>query len=77
MRQEEWCAWSKAGQRPSNIPSDPARAYRDDGWISMPDWFGYEGFYGNLSYRESKMLTFEEARVDGEGKEEGGRLPIS
>ena len=42
-RQEEWKAWSKSGQRPSNIPSDPARTYRDDGWISYPDWLGYEG----------------------------------
>jgi hypothetical protein len=37
----EWKAWSKSGQRPSNIPADPARTYRDDGWISMPDWLGY------------------------------------
>ena len=35
----------------------------------MPDWLGYEGLYGNLSYRESKMLPFEEARVDGEVRE--------
>ena len=38
---KEWHAWSKSGQRPSTIPSDPARAYRDNGWISMPDWLGY------------------------------------
>ena len=38
---------------------------------------GYEGLYGNLSYRGSKMLPFAEARVDGEVKGEGGRLPIS
>ena len=34
---KEWKAWSKSGQRPSNIPSHPNRNYRDDGWISMPD----------------------------------------
>ena len=38
---EEWRAWSKSGQRPSNIPSHPDDTYRDDGWISMPDWLGY------------------------------------
>jgi hypothetical protein len=42
-RQEEWWAWSKSGQRPSDIPSDPHRAYRDDGWVSWPDWLGFKG----------------------------------
>ena len=40
---KEWQAWSKSGQRPSNIPSSPWKVYNDDGWISMPDWLGYEG----------------------------------
>ena len=38
---KEWEAWCKSRQRPFNIPSYPARTYRDDGWISMPDWLGY------------------------------------
>jgi hypothetical protein len=38
---KEWEAWNKSGQRPSNIPSNPAKMYRDDGWISYPDWLGY------------------------------------
>ena len=37
---KEWKEWSKSGKRPSNIPSNPDRTYRDDGWISMPDWLG-------------------------------------
>ena len=37
----EWMAWSKSGQRPFNIPSNPHQVYRDDGWISLPDWLGY------------------------------------
>jgi hypothetical protein len=40
---KEWYEWSKRKQRPSNIPSDPAKAYRDAGWISWPDWLGSEG----------------------------------
>jgi hypothetical protein len=39
----EWLKWSKSGQRPSNIPSNPERTYRNDGWISYPDWLGFEG----------------------------------
>ena len=36
-------AWSKSGQRPSDIPAHPDRTYRDDGWISWPDWLGNGG----------------------------------
>jgi hypothetical protein len=39
--QREWKEWRKSGQRPSNIPGNPFEAYRDDGWISLPDWLGY------------------------------------
>jgi hypothetical protein len=35
-----WKAWSKSGQRPSDIPGRPDQVYRDDGWISWPDWLG-------------------------------------
>jgi hypothetical protein len=40
---KEWKEWSKSGQRPSDIPSAPDSVYRDDGWISYPDWLGFEG----------------------------------
>ena len=35
-----WKVWSKSEQRPSDIPSNPDQTYRDDGWISWPDWLG-------------------------------------
>ena len=57
---EEWKAWSKAGKRPSNIPSDPARVYRGDGWISMPDFLGY---VGRVVAKSEDMLPFAAARV--------------
>jgi hypothetical protein len=44
----EWREWNKSGQRPSNIPADPSQVYRDDGWISMPDWLGMKGGRGNM-----------------------------
>jgi hypothetical protein len=53
---KEWKEWSKSGQRPSNIPSAPDETYRDDGWISMPDWLGYAGGYG-------AMLPFLDSRA--------------
>jgi hypothetical protein len=55
---KEWHAWSKSGQRPSNIPSGPHVTYRDDGWISYPDWLGYTG----VTQRKD-MLPFAAARA--------------
>ena len=40
---KEWWVWSKSEQRLPDIPANPDRAYRDDGWISWPDWLGSEG----------------------------------
>ena len=51
---KEWQEYSKSGKRPSNIPSNPNKAYRDAGWVSMPDWLGYEG---------KEILSFEAART--------------
>ena len=54
---EEWQAWSKSGQRPSNIPAGPARTYRDDGWISMPDWLGYGSAGGAHAASQSSSFS--------------------
>ena len=40
---KEWQEYSKSGKRPSNIPSAPDKMYRDAGWVSYPNWLGYEG----------------------------------
>jgi hypothetical protein len=39
----EWREWRKSSQRPSDIPCRPDLTYRDDGWVSWPDWLGSEG----------------------------------
>jgi hypothetical protein len=51
--QEEWQAWRKSGQRPSNIPSAPFKTYRDDGWISTSDWLGYGSSGGGQAASQS------------------------
>ena len=51
--QKEWREWGTSGQRPSNIPAHPERMYRDDGWISMPDWLGYGSEGGAAASRSS------------------------
>jgi hypothetical protein len=37
-----WWEWNKSGQRPSDIPANPHKTYRDVGWVSWPDWLGNE-----------------------------------
>ena len=36
-----WRNYCSGGSRPKTIPSNPDKAYADDGWVSMPDWMGY------------------------------------
>jgi hypothetical protein len=54
---KEWAAWSKSGQRPSNIPSNPHKAYRDGGWISLSDWLGYGSAGGAAASRASSSSS--------------------
>ena len=35
--QKEWQAWAKSVARPSDIPSSPSRAYKEE-WVSWSDW---------------------------------------
>jgi superfamily II DNA or RNA helicase len=48
--QIEWREWSKSGMRPSNIPSNPDKTYKNKGWLRWGDFLGNE------------FLPFEEAR---------------
>ena len=51
---KEWNEYSKSGKRPSNIPSSPDTVYRDAGWVSFPDWMGYEGKEVLTHYNQCK-----------------------
>jgi hypothetical protein len=54
---KEWAAWSKSGQRPSNIPGNPNKVYRNDGWISLPDWLGYGSEGGAAASRRASSSS--------------------
>ena len=56
---KEWKEYSKSVKRPSNIPGMPDKVYRDDGWVSWPDWLGYE----KKVMLKGGGLPFEEARA--------------
>eukprot|EP00947_MAST-08B_sp_MAST-8B-sp1_P004681 g4681.t1 len=58
---KEWQEWSKSGQRPSNVPAAPDQVYKGKGWVSYPDWMGYQ--YTKGDQMRKKMLPFEEARA--------------
>ena len=37
---KDWHAYSKSGARPADIPSNPNRTYKGQGWDGWPDWLG-------------------------------------
>jgi superfamily II DNA or RNA helicase len=39
--QKEWRDYCKSGQKPEDIPSNPDKTYKQDGWKGMGDWLGY------------------------------------
>eukprot|EP00947_MAST-08B_sp_MAST-8B-sp1_P000833 g833.t1 len=59
---QEWKEWSKSGQRPSNVPGAPAKVYKGKGWVSWPDWMGYQYTKGDENRGKSQMLSFASAR---------------
>ena len=38
----DWMQWCIDGNRPADIPSFPDLYYKGEGWLSWPDWLGYE-----------------------------------
>jgi len=55
-----WEKWSSQGNRPSNIPGNPRKVYKDKGWIGWADWLAT----GNLHPSQKKALycDFDTAR---------------
>ena len=55
--QDEWWEWSKSGERPPDIPTNPHTVYKDEGWLSWGDFLGY-----NKGKVAGEWRGFEEAR---------------
>jgi superfamily II DNA or RNA helicase len=55
---DEWHHYSKSEHRQNNIPSNPHRTYKNDGWISYTDWIGN----GKLPQHLRVYRPFYEAR---------------
>ena len=51
----EWSILGKSGKLPLDIPSDPKKVYKNDGWISFGNWLGTNTIAPQLmKYREFK-----------------------
>ena len=59
----EWQEWSKSGKRPANIPGNPNKVYRDAGWISTPDWLGYEARVNGSSVCKRLLASIPQRAV--------------
>ncbi|XRA96310.1 methyltransferase domain-containing protein [Pycnococcus provasolii] len=55
----EWRAWSASGARPRDIPGNPDQKYKSAGWVSYPDFLGYEERVGPRMH----FRSFEDARA--------------
>ncbi len=40
--EREWLEWARSSARPPDIPRDPRRVYREEGWLGFGDWLGTE-----------------------------------
>ena len=60
--EKEWRVWCKEGLRPPNVPSDPHRTYKTDGWRGWGHWLGTSNhinqrFENSLPVAETPTVT--------------------
>jgi hypothetical protein len=55
---KEWNEYYKSGEKPDDIPSAPARTYKNSGWTDLGDWLGT----GNIATNQIQYRSFTEAR---------------
>lgn len=56
---EEYRIWLMSGKRPSTIPHEPEKIYKQTGWVSLGDWLGN----GNIQNQRKKKLPYEQTKV--------------
>ena len=55
---KEWKQWCKSGARPANMPSDPSKVYKHDGWQGYGHWLGTSDVRGGNG---QQFLPFKHA----------------
>ena len=56
--EKTWRQYLKSGNKPEDIPTHPARSYKNKGWVSLGDWFGTN----RIAAQYQKFKSFENAR---------------
>ena len=54
---KEWAEWCKVGARPVNIPTNPQKTYKHDGWQGYAHWLDTDNFQA----RKEEYLPFADA----------------
>jgi hypothetical protein len=57
----DWRKFSASNKRPSDIPSNPSKFYKSDGWAGWPDWLGTNKISTKTKYKD--LMLFDEARI--------------
>ena len=79
-----WEAFSKSGARPVNVPSNPARAYKHEGWQGYGHWLGTGNLHTKvflpfkqalLHVRSLKLQNMKEWAQWCKGKARPGNIP--
>jgi superfamily II DNA or RNA helicase len=55
---KEWIDYCKSVDKPIDIPSQPSKVYKNDGYIDLGDWLGTF----RVSSHKKEFLSFEDAR---------------
>jgi len=56
---KEWKKYRKTNKKPKDIPSNPKKVYKEEGWIHWGDFLGTNR---NIKSSEIKFILFEEAK---------------
>lgn len=57
--QSEWVKYSKSGNKPHDIPSNPRQVYKNEGWKGFGNWLGTD----RIATRKMEFKSFLEARA--------------
>lgn len=60
---DDWKRYRNSELKPTDIPNDPAKSYKNEGWVSWGDWLGtntvapFNKYKQYLTYNEAKILV--------------------
>jgi hypothetical protein len=64
---KKWIDYCKYGNKPNNIPSDPYRTYKNNGWVSFGNWLGTE-YLSEEEFQQFIIDNFSDVHPDDMNK---------